>query len=95
VLTELLATLARGGQGPARARSFGPARIFSAGLDVPELMTKDAPACALLEALLRRAASARGQPDSRDGGDHGPQPGGGAVLAMYCDYGVMAEGAFQ
>jgi enoyl-CoA hydratase/carnithine racemase len=70
--------------------------LFSAGLDVPELLTLDRPAMeafwgdlfGLLEALARA-------PIPVVAAFTGHSPAGGTVLGLYCDYRVMAEGDFQ
>jgi enoyl-CoA hydratase/carnithine racemase len=97
LLTELLATLRAAAQGPARAIVLsGLPGIFSAGLDVPELMTKDAGAMRgfwkLFFDVQRQLA---GSPIPVTAAITGHSPAGGAVFAMYCDYRVMAQGAFK
>lgn len=74
----------------------GRAGMFSAGLDVPELLTLSRDALrmawrdffAVMEALARSnkpcAAAITGH-----------SPAGGAVIALFCDYRVMAAGAFK
>lgn len=70
--------------------------LFSAGLDVPELLTLDRPAMesfwgdlfGLLEALAR-------SPIPVVAAFTGHSPAGGTVLGLYCDYRVMAEGDFR
>ncbi len=74
----------------------GRAGLFSAGLDVPALMTLDRASLrtvwvdffGLLEALAR-------SPKLSVAAITGHSPAGGAVMAMYCDYRVMAEGNFR
>jgi enoyl-CoA hydratase/carnithine racemase len=70
--------------------------MFTGGLDVPELLQLDRPQ--MLEAWkiffdvqARLAAS----PLPVAAAITGHSPAGGAVLALYCDYRVMAEGAFK
>ena len=74
----------------------GSPGIFSAGLDVPYLLTLDRAslhaawgdffaACTALATAPVPVACAIG----------GHSPAGGAVLSLYCDYRVMAEGAFR
>ncbi|MDT8439608.1 MAG: enoyl-CoA hydratase/isomerase family protein [Wenzhouxiangellaceae bacterium] len=70
--------------------------LFSAGLDVPELLTLDRAGMtafwrdlfALLEALAR-------SPIPVAAALTGHSPAGGTVIALFCDYRVMAEGQFQ
>ncbi len=74
----------------------GPAGMFSAGLDVPHLLQLDRPAMAafwveftgLCEALAR-------SPIPIVAAITGHSPAGGAVLAIFCDYRIMARGAFR
>ncbi|HET7369394.1 MAG TPA: enoyl-CoA hydratase/isomerase family protein [Gammaproteobacteria bacterium] len=74
----------------------GAPGMFSAGLDVPALLSLDRPAvrtfwrdfvaliCALADAPIPVAAAITGH-----------SPAGGAVLALCCDYRVMAEGGYK
>lgn len=70
--------------------------LFSAGLDVPELLTLDRPAMiafwkqlfGLLEALARA-------PMPITAALTGHSPAGGTVIALFCDYRIMAEGKYQ
>src|SRR4051794_7361477 len=69
---------------------------FSAGLDVPLLLTLDRPALADLwhdfyRLLLALAAS----PIPIAAALTGHAPAGGTVLALYCDWRVMAEGDWR
>jgi enoyl-CoA hydratase/carnithine racemase len=80
------------GDGAAALVLSGRPGMFSAGLDVPQLLALDRPAIAafladlfaLMEALARSplpvAAALTGH-----------SPAGGAVLALFCDHRVMAE----
>lgn len=74
----------------------GAPGLFSAGLDLPALLTLDRAAmrdfwqdffglCAALACSPIPVAAAVG----------GHSPAGGAVLALYCDYRVMARGEFR
>lgn len=98
---ELIARLHRGVQqatadGTAALVLSGAPRLFSAGLDVPELLTLDRPAMqafwgelfGLLEALAR-------SPIPVVAAFTGHSPAGGTVIGLYCDYRVMAEGDFR
>ena len=72
----------------------GGDKVFSAGLDVPELMTLGRDA---LEASWRSffgvcEALAR-SPIPSVAAIGGHSPAGGAVIALFCDYRVMAEGS--
>jgi Delta3-Delta2-enoyl-CoA isomerase len=97
LLTELLQTLRTEGRGPARAIVLsGLPGIFSAGLDVPALMSKDAAGMKDFWRLffdVQRALA--GSPVPVIAAITGHSPAGGAVFAMYCDYRIMAEGAFR
>jgi enoyl-CoA hydratase/carnithine racemase len=71
-------------------------RMFSGGLDVPALLALDRPAMErfLGEFLgLLRAIAVSPVPVVAAIGGHAPA--GGAVLAIHCDYRVMAEGDFK
>ncbi|HEX5757610.1 MAG TPA: enoyl-CoA hydratase/isomerase family protein [Thermoanaerobaculia bacterium] len=70
--------------------------MFSAGLDVPHLLTRDRRAIAaawedfygLMEKLATSSVPIAAAIT-------GHSPAGGAVLAIFCDYRVMAEGDFR
>lgn len=73
----------------------GQAGVFSAGLDVPALLTLDAPAIEtvwrdFVDLMYRLAAS----PVPVTAAITGHSPAGGAVLAVFCDYRIMARGDF-
>lgn len=75
--------------------SGGP-KVFSAGLDVPHLLTLDG--TALREAWERFFLAARalaGSPVPVVAALNGHAPAGGCVLALCCDYRVMAAGPYQ
>ncbi|HZF15606.1 MAG TPA: enoyl-CoA hydratase/isomerase family protein [Steroidobacteraceae bacterium] len=97
LLTDLLETLRAEGRGPARAIVLsGLPGVFSAGLDVPALMAKDAAGMKDFWRLffdVQRALA--GSPVPVVAAITGHSPAGGAVFAMYCDYRIMAEGAFK
>jgi|SRR5579863_3868220 len=75
--------------------SGAPGR-FSAGLDAPLLLTLDRPAIATLwrelYALLKALAAS---PIPIAAAITGHAPAGGTVLAVFCDWRVMAEGDFK
>lgn len=75
--------------------SGGP-KVFSAGLDVPTLMTLDQAAMAVFwrDFLGVAARLARADKPVAAAID-GHSPAGGAVLALFCDVRIMAEGPFQ
>lgn len=70
--------------------------MFSAGLDVPALLALERPALkqawsdffAIMEGLSRSAKPSVAAIT-------GHSPAGGAVIALFCDYRVMAEGNFK
>lgn len=74
----------------------GAPGLFSAGVDVPALLTRDRDGvreywreffalCAVLaQSLIPLAAAVTGH-----------SPAGGAVLALFCDYRVMADGPYR
>jgi 3,2-trans-enoyl-CoA isomerase len=74
----------------------GAPGMFSAGLDVPYLLTLDREGIRAMwsafYALLREIAAS---PLPVVAAITGHSPAGGAVLALYCDLRVMAEGEFR
>jgi 3,2-trans-enoyl-CoA isomerase len=96
MLTALLEALREAAKGSARAIVLsGRPGLFSAGLDVPELMTKDrAGMRAFWKLFFDVQRQLAGSPLPIAAAITGHSPAGGAVLAMYCDYRVMAQGAF-
>lgn len=74
----------------------GAPGIFSGGLDVPELLALARPALEEVVrdffALLRAIAACR-VPIAAAVSGH--SPAGGAVLALFCDHRVMAEGEYR
>ena len=97
VLAALIDALRAAAKGPARAIMLsGRPGVFCAGLDVPELMTKDRAAMREFWKLffdVQRDLAACPLP--LVAAITGHSPAGGAVLAMYCDYRVMAQGPFK
>lgn len=84
------------GEGVEAIVISGGEKVFSAGLDVPELVGLDRAALeaswraffAVCEALARSPL-----PSVAAIGGH--SPAGGAVIALFCDYRVMAHGAWR
>ncbi|HRN61483.1 MAG TPA: enoyl-CoA hydratase/isomerase family protein [Luteimonas sp.] len=75
--------------------SGGP-KVFSAGLDVPFLMTLDAPALHRAWEDFFLAARALAEcPVPIVAALNGHAPAGGCVLALCCDYRVMAAGEYR
>jgi Delta3-Delta2-enoyl-CoA isomerase len=74
----------------------GTQGMFSAGVDVPELMTKDRAGVREFwrEFFLASAALAHA-PVPVVAAITGHSPAGGAVLSLFCDYRVMAQGPFR
>jgi enoyl-CoA hydratase/carnithine racemase len=97
VLSSLTqAVKAAPGEGAAAVVISGAPGIFSAGLDVPFMLEgSDAAAIATFEELLalRTALVMSSVPVAAAITGH--SPAGGAVLAICCDYRVMAEGDYK
>lgn len=95
VLAAMDAALADGAHG--LMLSGGP-KVFSAGLDVPHLLSLGTDQDALMTAwrgffeLARRLAAC---PVPVVAAMAGHAPAGGCVLALCCDYRVMAQGEFR
>lgn len=74
----------------------GGAKVFSAGLDLPELLTLDRDAMhAFWTEFFRLCAVLARSPIPIVAAIGGHSPAGGAVLAIMCDYRVMAHGPFR
>ena len=76
----------------------GGAKVFSAGLDVPYLLSLEADRSALLqawEAFFETARTLAACPVPVIAAMAGHAPAGGCVLALCCDYRIMAEGPFR
>jgi Delta3-Delta2-enoyl-CoA isomerase len=84
------------GEGVRALVLSGASGMFSAGLDVPQLLTFDRPAIRELwknfYAMLRGIAAS---PVPVAAAITGHAPAGGAVISLFCDYRVMAEGDFK
>ncbi|TDK28665.1 enoyl-CoA hydratase/isomerase family protein [Luteimonas aestuarii] len=75
--------------------SGGP-KVFSAGLDVPHLLALDADALmSAWEAFFAAARAIAGSPVPVVAALNGHAPAGGCVLALCCDYRVMASGPYR
>jgi len=69
---------------------------FSGGLDVPLLLTLDAPAVAeLWQELYATLSAIASSPIPVVAAMTGHAPAGGTVLALFCDWRVMAEGDYK
>ena len=87
--------VAAGAQGIVLA---GGPKVFSAGLDVPHLLALGDDRAALLaawQAFFRAARAIAGSPVPVAAAIAGHAPAGGCVLALCCDYRVMASGPFR
>ena len=74
----------------------GGSGIFSAGLDVPTLLTLDRERMrAFWSEFFGLCAALARSPIPIAAAITGHSPAGGAVLAMFCDYRVMARGAYR
>ncbi len=95
-LTAAIAdALAAGAQGLVLA---GGQKVFSAGLGVPHLLSLGDDGDALLGAwtdFFEAARALLGAPVPVVAAMAGHAPAGGCVLALCCDYRVMAEGPFR
>ena len=70
--------------------------LFSAGLDVPALLALDAKGLeAAWRSFFRVCATLAASPIPTVAAITGHSPAGGAVISLYCDYRVMAEGNFR
>ncbi|HEV3455018.1 MAG TPA: enoyl-CoA hydratase/isomerase family protein [Thermoanaerobaculia bacterium] len=103
-LSEALAAAAAAPAAPA-ASAVGPVAglvlsgapgMFSAGLDVPYLLTLDRDGIrAMWSAFYSLLRGIAASPLPVVAAITGHSPAGGAVLALYCDLRVMAEGEFR
>ncbi len=95
-LTAAIAeALANGAQGIVLA---GGPKVFSAGLDVPYLLSLGDDQAALLDAWVAFFEAARALaacPVPVVAALAGHSPAGGCVLALCCDYRIMAEGPYR
>ena len=74
----------------------GGEKVFSGGLDVPYLMTQDRAGLAACWSLFFEAARALARcPVPVAAAIAGHNPAGGCVLALCCDFRVMARGPFR
>lgn len=91
--SAVLATVEAGARG--LVLSGGP-KVFSAGLDVPHLTTLDADALrAAWGDFLLAARTLAESPVPVVAALNGHSPAGGCVLALCCDYRVMAAGDYR
>ena len=75
--------------------SGGP-KVFSAGLDVPYLLTQDTRGVReAWDAFLQGARALAGSPVPDVAALNGHAPAGGCVYALCCDYRVMAAGDYR
>ncbi|MCB1553722.1 MAG: enoyl-CoA hydratase/isomerase family protein [Xanthomonadales bacterium] len=74
----------------------GAPGMFSAGLDVPHLMQLDRDALEQAwRGFFRVCQALASSPVPSVAAITGHSPAGGAVLSLFCDYRVMAEGGFK
>lgn len=84
------------GEGAEGLILSGGEKVFSAGLDLPELLTLDRDAMyEFWREFFRLCASLARSPIPVVAAIGGHSPAGGAVLAILCDYRVMAHGPFR
>lgn len=80
---------------PALVLGGGP-KVFSAGLDVPTLLTLDREAMlSFWRDFFGVATRLARFPAPLAAAVDGHSPAGGAVLALFCDYRIMARGPFK
>ena len=81
----------------ARGIVLSGGKVFSAGLDVPHLLTLESREAvgAAWTAFLDAARAIAASPVPVVAAITGHSPAGGCVLALCCDYRVMAEGPFR
>ena len=95
-LLNALVAAVDGARGESALLITGQPGVFSAGLDVPGILTLDRAAMAQLFATLWRAQQAIAlSPVPVVFGITGHCPAGGTVLAIHADYRVMAAGEFR
>lgn len=83
-------------EGAAGLVLSGAPGLFSAGLDVPALLGLDRAAMrAFWREFFALCAALARSPIPTVAAIGGHSPAGGAVLALFCDYRVMAEGPFR
>jgi enoyl-CoA hydratase/carnithine racemase len=97
LISALRQAIDQAARGDARALVLsGTAGVFSAGLDIPLLVTLDGSGVALLwrelYALMKSLASS---PIPIAAAITGHAPAGGTVLALFCDWRVAARGEFK
>ncbi|MGB0134246.1 enoyl-CoA hydratase/isomerase family protein [Dokdonella sp.] len=96
VSTLRKAVIAAPGQGARGIVLSGHAGMFSAGLDVPTLLQLDRAAMGEFWTEFVGLCEALGRsPIPVVAAITGHSPAGGAVLALFCDYRIMARGAFR
>ncbi|HJP99397.1 MAG TPA: enoyl-CoA hydratase/isomerase family protein [Rhodanobacteraceae bacterium] len=98
---ELIATLKQAieqapNEGAEALVLSGSTGLFSAGLDIPALLRLDRDAmCAFWNDFFGVCAALARSPIPVVAAVTGHSPAGGAVLAIFCDYRVMARGEFR
>lgn len=93
LVESVAAAVAEGARGIVL--SGGPG-AFSAGLDVPHLLTLDAAGLrAAWQGFIEAARALAQSPVPVVAALNGHAPAGGCVLALCCDYRVMAEGDYR
>ncbi|WP_460762413.1 enoyl-CoA hydratase/isomerase family protein [Lysobacter fragariae] len=93
----LTATIAEAASGGAKGLVLsGNSKVFSAGLDVPHLLSLGDDRAALMDAwesFFRTTRALAGSPVPVVAAVTGHAPAGGCVLALSCDYRLMAKSA--
>jgi Delta3-Delta2-enoyl-CoA isomerase len=96
LLEALLAALGDATENAAAVVLSGRPGMFSAGLDVPHLLTLgEDDIHRTFSSLLEVCRTLAVSPVPTVAAVTGHSPAGGAVMAVWCDYRVMAEGKYQ
>ncbi|PWK92815.1 enoyl-CoA hydratase/isomerase family protein [Fulvimonas soli] len=97
LLAALREAVAQAPAGGARGIVLsGAPGMFSAGVDVPALLGRDRDGVrAFWRAFFHTASTLACSPVPVVAAVTGHSPAGGAVLALFCDYRVMAEGPYR
>lgn len=94
LLIEALTTAPR--EGAQAIVLSGRPGLFSAGLDVPALLALDEPAIyEFWKDFINLLGAIACSPIPVAAAITGNSPAGGAVMSIYCDYRVMAEGDYR
>lgn len=96
LVDALRQALEQAGENAAAVVLSGREGLFSAGLDVPTLLTLDR--CGMSDfwqSFFRLLQTIASSPIPIVAAITGHSPAGGAVMALFCDYRIMAEGKYH